>query len=246
MRFYGLTDIGRQRQENQDNIYLSKPEDDLKLFIVADGMGGINGGDIASKDAIDNIRSYITAEFNNINHDGVEIEALIKKSIIRANKYIYEKAKLYPEYKGMGTTLIVAIVYKHKVHIGHVGDSRVYRIRKNIIRQLTKDHSYVQTLISEGTITKEQAKKHPQKNMILKALGPEKNVEPDVFTKGFIKEDVLLICTDGLTNMLEDKDIYQTIIKYKDNLNNACEALINNANMLGGLDNISAVLISND
>jgi protein phosphatase len=246
MRFYGLTDRGRQRQENQDNIFLPNPADELKLFIVADGMGGVNGGDVASKDAIDCIMSYIRAEFNNINHETVEFESVINKAIIRANKYIYEKAKLYSQYKGMGTTLIVVIFFRNKIHIGHVGDSRVYRLRKHIIRQLTKDHSYVQTLLTEGTITKEQAKTHPQKNVLLKALGPEKNVEPDIFTKGFIKDDIILLCSDGLTNMLGDADIYETIMKYRNDLNKACEALINNANMLGGLDNISAVIISND
>ena len=146
----------------------------------------------------------------------------------------------------MGTTIAVVLIYKGKAYIGSVGDSRVYRFRKHVIRELTKDHSYVQELVKEGTITKEEARNHPQKNILLKVLGVERNVEPDVFSKGFIKDDMLLICTDGLTNMLEEKDIYETIMRHKGYLKDACKALIDNANMLGGYDNISVIIISND
>ena len=141
---------------------------------------------------------------------------------------------------------MVVLIYRGRAYIGHVGDSRVYRFRKHVIRQLTKDHSYVQELVRECTISKEEARNHPQKNILLKVLGCEKNVEPDVITKGFVKDDILLICTDGLTNMLEEKDIYETIIKHKNYLKDACNALIDNANLLGGYDNISVIIISND
>lgn len=241
-----MTDIGKQRKDNQDEIYVPSVMEPLRLFIIADGMGGANRGDVASSEAVQNVKEYIETEFNKINHEKEEIEDMIRKAMIRANRYIYEKARLYPEYKGMGTTLIIGIILKNKIYIGHVGDSRVYRIRKHVIRQLTKDHSYVQSLVKAGTITKEEARNHPQKNILLKALGCEKEIEPDVFSKGFIKDDVLIMCTDGLTNMLEESDIFSTIMKHKDYLKNACEALINNANLLGGYDNISVILISND
>ncbi len=246
MRFYGLTDRGKQRENNEDCIYVSNVTDELKLFIVADGMGGANAGEVASVDAMESVEGYIKAEFDKIEHEKEDIEELIRKAIKRANKYVYEKSKAITKYKGMGTTIVVVLIYKGKAYIGHVGDSRVYRFRKHVIRQLTKDHSYVQALVKEGTITKEEAKSHPQKNVLLKVLGCEKNVEPDVITKGFIKDDILLICTDGLTNMLEEKDIYETIMNHKAYLKEACKALIDNANMLGGYDNISVVLISND
>lgn len=207
---------------------------------------GVNGGKIAAINALERVKEYIKVEFNRMDHERENIENLIRKAIIRANKYVFEKSKINKEYAGMGTTIIVVIIYKNKVHIGHVGDSRVYRFRKHVIRQLTKDHSYVQELVKEGTITKKEARNHPQKNMLLKVLGCEKNIEPDVFTKGFLKGDILLICTDGLTNMLDDEDIYETVLKHKDYLKNACKALINNANLLGGYDNISAIIISND
>lgn len=246
MRFYGLTDRGKQRENNEDCIYVSNVTDDLKFFIVADGMGGANAGEIASKDALGSIEGYIKAEFPKITPEKEEIEALINKAIKRANKYIFEKSKAIPEYKGMGTTIAVVLIFRGKAYIGSVGDSRVYRFRKHVIRQLTKDHSYVQELVKEGTITKEEARNHPQKNVLLKVLGVEKNVEPDVFSKGFVKDDIILICTDGLTNMLEEKDIYETVMRHRSYLKEACKALIDNANMLGGFDNISVVLISND
>ena len=246
LRFYGLTDRGKQRENNEDYIYVSNVIDDLKLFIVADGMGGANAGEVASKDALESVEGYIKSEFPKIQHEKENIEELIRKSIVRANKYVFEKSKTMPEYKGMGTTIVVVLIYKGKVYIGHVGDSRVYRFRKHVIRQLTKDHSYVQELVKEGTITREEAKNHPQKNILLKVIGCEKNVDPDVISKGFIKDDIILICTDGLTNMLDEKDIYETIMKHKTYLKDACKALIDNANLLGGYDNISVVLISND
>ena len=146
----------------------------------------------------------------------------------------------------MGTTIVVAIVYKNKVFIGHVGDSRIYRIRKHIIRQLTKDHSYVQVLVQNGTITKEEAENHPQKNMLVKALGCEETVEPDVMVKGFLKDDILLMCTDGLTNMIRASEIFEEIMAGRENLENICNNLISHSKKNGGYDNISVILILND
>ena len=146
----------------------------------------------------------------------------------------------------MGTTLIVVIVYRNKICIGHIGDSRVYRIRKNIIRQLTKDHSYVQALVDNGTITKDEALDHPQRNVLLKVVGCEKNEEPDILTKGFLKDDYLLICTDGLTNMMDAREIYDLILENKSNVKLACQKLVKESNERGGYDNISVILISND
>ena len=135
---------------------------------------------------------------------------------------------------------------KNKVYIGHVGDSRIYRMRKHIIRQLTKDHSYVQALVQNGTITKAEAENHPQKNMLLKVLGCEKTVEPDVMVKGFLKDDTLLLCSDGLTNMIRNDEIYDMVLENKMDLKSACDSLIIRAKKNGGYDNISVILISND
>ena len=165
--------------------------------------------------------------------------------MIEANKEVYRMSKENPEYSGMGTTLIVTLIYRGRIYIGHIGDSRVYRIRQNIFRQLTKDHSYVQNLVKQGAITLEEAKTHPQKNILLKVLGPEEKIEPDIITKGFVKGDIIFVCSDGLYNMVDDRYIYETIMKNIFNVNVACKKLIDKANNNGGLDNISVILVSN-
>ena len=140
----------------------------------------------------------------------------------------------------MGTTIDVCLILGNKVYIGHVGDSRVYRKRKDFFRKLTTDHSYVQKLVSDGTITKEEAYNHPKKNMLIKALGCSTFVEPDVMVKGFLKDDILLMCSDGLTNMLKDDEIVKII---NENPIEACNNLVSKANENGGYDNITAVII---
>ena len=142
----------------------------------------------------------------------------------------------------MGTTLEVCLIYNNKVFIGHVGDSRIYRIRKQFMRKLTRDHSYVEDLVQDGTITKEQAANHPKKNMLTKALGCNAFVEPDKMVKGFLKDDILLICSDGLTNMLTENEIYQIITE---DVTVCAEKLVQKANDSGGYDNITAIIIQN-
>ena len=203
-------------------------------------------GEIASTTAISAIKSYIDENIYDIELVEDQINDLIRGAISRANKEIYEIAEKDETYKGMGTTVILAITFGNRVYIGHIGDSRLYRIRKNIIRQLTTDHSYVQALLKEGTITKEQAYNHPQKNILLKVVGCEPYIEPDILVKGFLKDDVLLMCTDGLTNMLTSEEIFNIITNEKNNLENVCKHLIDAANEKGGNDNISVILVSKD
>ena len=136
MQFYGLSDIGKKRTENQDKIYVDERNDSIKLFIVADGMGGANAGSVASNLAVNYVKKYIQDNFNNIDYERESIEDLIRKAMFEANNFVYNESKKNMEYAGMGTTLITAIAYKNKIFIGHIGDSRLYRIRKNIIRQL--------------------------------------------------------------------------------------------------------------
>ena len=159
-----------------------------------------------------------------------------------ANMVVYEKSLGDKNFEGMGTTLEVCLIYNNRAFIGHIGDSRIYRIRNNIIRQLTQDHSYVQTLVKQGTITKEEAKHHPKKNMLTKALGCNAFVEPDVMVRGFQKGDILLICSDGLTNMVEQEDIFKIVTN---NFETAPKELINLANQNGGIDNITLITIKN-
>lgn len=240
MKVFAKTDVGKARQMNQDYFFVSNPEDEIQLFILADGMGGYNGGEVASSLATASAKNYILNNFNKIEHDRETILKLIKNAVEYANMVVYEKSKQEKELEGMGTTLEVCLIYNNKVYIGHVGDSRVYRIRKEFFRKLTTDHSYVEELVKDGTITKEEAYNHPKKNMLLKALGCTAYVEPDCMVKGFLKGDILLISSDGLTNMLKDEQIYNII---KNNPENAVNELIDSANNLGGYDNITVILV---
>ena len=171
MRVFAKTDLGKARQMNEDFYYITPSvEDKLQLYILADGMGGYNGGEIASKFATLSAKSYIETNFETIPHDRDNILKLIASSIEYANMVVYEKAKENVELANMGTTLEICLIYNNKAFIGHIGDSRIYRIRKEFIRKLTKDHSYVEELVKDGTITKEEAEHHPKKNMLMKAL----------------------------------------------------------------------------
>ena len=174
--------------------------------------------------------------------DKDSIIQLLASSMEYANMVVYERSKESKELEGMGTTLEICLIYNNKAFIGHIGDSRIYRIRKEFIRKLTQDHSYVQKLVKDGTITPEQAVHHPQKNMLMKALGCNAFVEPDVMVKGFQKEDILIICSDGLTNMVEINDIYNAV---KNNFEIATKELVNLANKNGGIDNITIITIKN-
>ena len=227
---------------NQDSYYISDKDDKIKLYIVADGMGGYKGGEIASKLAIESSKNYIINNFDQIKKERDQIIELIKNAIEYANMVVYEKSRENKEYEGMGTTLEVCLIYNNKAYIGHIGDSRIYRIRKTFIRKLTTDHSYVQKLVKDGTITKEEAEVHPKKNMLLKALGCNAFVEPDVAVKGFLKEDILLISSDGLTNMVKQDDIFQIATG---NIEKAPQRLVDLANENGGMDNITVVIIKN-
>lgn len=243
MRILAKSDVGKARDMNQDSFFVSDLEkDEVKLYILADGMGGYKGGEVASSLAVTCVKNYIFNNFSKLPKEKDEILSLINSSIEYANMVVYEKSKEIEEYKDMGTTLDVAIIYNNKVYIGHVGDSRIYRVRKNIIRKLTQDHSYVEKLVRDGEITKEEAYNHPNKNMLLKAVGCNSLVKPDVFYKGFLKGDILLMCSDGLTNMLKESEIYSILLN---NPEEPEKALIDGANKEGGLDNITAIIVDN-
>lgn len=240
MKAFATSDVGKTRQINEDFYYISSENEPVKLFIVADGMGGYNGGEIASKLAVDSARNYILSNFESSKEDKESLLNLVKNSSMYANMIVYEKAMKNEELKNMGTTLDICLIYENKAFISHIGDSRVYRIRKDFMRRLTKDHSYVQQLVDEGKITKEESVNHPKKNMLIKALGCTEYIEPDVTVKGFIKGDIMLMCSDGLTNMIPENEILKIL---KENLDDPSKVLVDRANELGGLDNITAVII---
>ena len=242
IKAYAKSDKGKVREINQDYFYISNSLDEVQLYILADGMGGYNGGEIASSLAVQTAKNYIENNFKEIEKDKDSIIQLLGSSMEYANMIVYEKSKENPELQGMGTTLEICLIYNNKAYIGHVGDSRIYRIRKEFIRKLTQDHSYVQKLVKEGTITNEQAAHHPQKNMLMKALGCNAFVEPDVMVKGFLKDDILIICSDGLTNLVDQETIYEMASK---NIEQATKDLVNLANDRGGYDNITVIVIKN-
>lgn len=242
IKAYAKSDVGKVREINQDDYYISQSLDEVQLYMLADGMGGYNGGEIASKLAIQTAKSYIENNFPTINKDKDSIIQLVGSSMEYANMVVYEKSKESKELEGMGTTLEICLIYNNKVFIGHVGDSRIYRIRKSFIRKLTQDHSYVQKLVKDGTITQEEASHHPQKNMLMKALGCNAFVEPDVMVRGFLKEDIFVMGSDGLTNLVSQEEIYEIA---KKDIEQAPKELIGLANDNGGYDNITVVIIKN-
>ena len=243
MRVLAKSDVGRVREMNQDNFFISDlKKDEIKLFILADGMGGYKGGEIASSLAVESARNFILNNYKKSKKDKDGIFKLLSDSIEYANAIVFNKAQSIPELNDMGTTLDISLIYGNKIFIGHIGDSRVYRIRKHIMRKLTTDHSYVEKLVREGTITKEEAFSHPKKNMLMKALGTKMLAEPDLICKGFLKDDIILMCSDGLTNMLRESEIYNLLLK---NPESPDVALVNEANNMGGLDNITTIIIDN-
>ena len=242
IKAYAKSDVGKVREANEDSFYISDSLDEIQIYILADGMGGYKGGEIASKLAIQSARNYIESNFKQIEKDKDSIIQLVGSSVEYANMIVYEKSKENKELEGMGTTLDVCLIYNNRVFIGHVGDSRVYRIRKEFMRKLTQDHSYVQKLVKDGTITKEEATHHPQKNMLMKALGCNAFVEPDVMVKGFLKDDILIMNSDGLTNLVSQEELYK---EAKKDIEQAPKELVKLANEHGGYDNITVIVIKN-
>lgn len=243
IKAYAKSDIGKARDINQDAFYITDDSfSEVQLFLLADGMGGANAGDIASKLAVSCAKSYVENNFKDTPKDKDSLIQLLASSMEYANMVVYEKSLEDKKFEGMGTTLEICLIYNNRAYIGHIGDSRIYRIRKEIMRKLTQDHSYVQKLVQDGTITREEAEHHPQKNMLMKALGCNAFVEPDVMVKGFLKGDILIICSDGLTNMVKQDDIYNVV---KENFELAPKELIERANQNGGIDNVTVITIKN-
>ena len=243
MEIVAKSDVGKVREMNQDSFYIFDDEE-YKLCILADGMGGYKGGEIASKLTVNAVQSFVTNNFIYTEKSTDGLLKLLNDAIEYANMIVYEKSQEDAELKDMGTTIDACLIYNGKLYIGHVGDSRVYRIRKNVIRKITTDHSYVEKLVKEGTITKEEAKSHPKKNMLTKALGCSSFVEPDLLYKVFQKEDILLMCSDGLTNMVNEEVIYNILTQQK-STDEISKELINSANNMGGYDNITAIVVKN-
>lgn len=235
------TSKGRIRETNQDYYYISTNLE-YPLFIIADGMGGHKAGEVASKMAVEIISSSLESDIKNLDLEDEYIVNSIKNSIWRANEEIYKKSQEREECSGMGTTVTLAWDVNGKIYIGHVGDSRAYLLRSNELYQITEDHSLVEELIRNGSISREEARHHPQKNVITRAVGTSKEIHVDIIVKEKLKGDILLLCTDGLTNMLNDEEIKELLL-VNDDIQKACEYLVDRSNDKGGFDNISVVAI---
>lgn len=238
LKTFSITDIGKKRKVNQDYVYTSEmPIGNLpNVFIVADGMGGHKAGDYASKYTVETIVKEIERSFEK---NPVKI---LEKAIEEANTHIREKANENEALSGMGTTVVVATCLGKYLKVANVGDSRLYIMNKQEIRQITRDHSLVEEMVRMGGIDRETARNHPDKNIITRAVGVKESVEVDFFDVELEPEDIVLMCSDGLTNMLEDEEIRMILNGQRDIVEKAQE-LVKAANNNGGKDNISVILI---
>lgn len=232
-----MTDVGQKRDMNQDYVFTTNQSIGSlpNLFIVADGMGGHNAGDFASKFTVEALVESIKGSKET---DPVKI---LQESIENANEELLKKAQEEKQLSGMGTTLVVATIDKDYLCVANVGDSRLYIIGK-VIQQITKDHSLVEEMVRLGEIDREVAKTHPDKNIITRAIGASCQIEIDFFERYLKQGDLVLMCSDGLTNMLEDKEI-EFVMKKETSVEEKSEELVNTANINGGKDNIAVVII---
>ena len=237
MKAYSKTDIGSKRTMNQDSVYCN--EDSVgsfqNLFIVADGMGGHKAGDYASKLCVEKMVCAIEES------KSITPVTILEEAVTEANKCVLEEAKANAEYDGMGTTMVACTLQGNTLYIANIGDSRLYIINDDI-KQITKDHSWVEEMVKKGELTESQARIHPQKNIITRALGIDEVVHADYFEINTKPDDKILMCSDGLTNMVEDEDI-EYIIRHSSSIEKAVENLVEKANENGGKDNITVILV---
>ena len=262
MYFLGKTDIGKKRQTNQDNFLTMRVCDNVTMFVLCDGMGGTNGGNIASSLAIrtfaDHVEHALSRHIGNddiCNTADINFPVLMNEAVGAANKAVYARARENSELTNMGTTIVAALATDSEIHIANVGDSRMYMVQGKDILQLTHDHSYVQMLVDMGQITKEEAATNPRRNILTRAVGTEPTVDADVTTIDMPKHEAyFMLCSDGLYNFISEKDLVNIVRKkYKDyddddydaELTLKTELLVDTANANGGGDNITIILIKN-
>ena len=260
MFFYGCSDIGRKRRTNQDSFAAVRLYDNAFLAVVCDGMGGANGGNIASSLAVKVFVEQVKKQLASIKAeaaegrtaDGAAIVSVLVRAARRANEAVYFRAEEDEALKGMGTTLVAALIVNGDLFALNVGDSRLYRIEDGTLRKITKDHSYVQYLLDRGEISEKEAEKAGIRNIIIRSVGTEEDVEPDAFAEPLTGEGFLLLCTDGLTNYVSEETLLKTVLAPCEigditetdyELEDKTNRLIALANEGGGGDNITAVLM---
>ncbi|HEX9458126.1 MAG TPA: Stp1/IreP family PP2C-type Ser/Thr phosphatase, partial [Thermoanaerobaculia bacterium] len=247
VKAYGLTDVGRQRQHNEDAFLVA---DEAKLFLVADGMGGHAAGEIASRIAVESISEFIV---HTKEDDGTWPHAYdehytrttnrLMAALRMANTRVLEAMRKDARLRGMGTTVVACMADGSKMSVAHVGDSRAYMIRNDKISRITNDHSWVFEQVQAGMLTEAEAEKHPLRNVITRALGGALSVNPDASEIDSRPGDVYLLCSDGLTGMVPEGEILKLVTANPDDLEKACRELIDMANEHGGLDNVTAILV---
>lgn len=241
MQFALLTDKGQVRGKNEDNLFARLYSETTGFFMVADGMGGHVYGDVASGIAYDAVSTRSEDSVAKI-MNGEDPEKVLHSLVVEINKKIMDQSLENREMSGMGTTLVMAIVSNDKLHISNVGDSRLYLYRDSKLTLLTVDHSVVQEMYEQGIISKAEAEEHPQKNILTRAVGCDKEVNPDYFEYDIHKQDILILCTDGLSNVVDDSVMIEIIEKNSD-LDSLCGELVTHANRNGGLDNITCIAV---
>ena len=241
------TDPGMVRSHNEDSIAADGANG---LVVLADGMGGYNAGEVASGMATTVITTEMQQLLAKVKPYEIDPETnkifaarMVREQVLKANASIYHAAQSQPQYAGMGTTLVVCLFYDNKTLVAHLGDSRLYRMRDNVLKQVTRDHSLLQEQIDSGLITPEQAKHAQHKNLVTKALGIDPTVEPEIREYEARPGDIYLLCSDGLCDMVEDGDISMTLEALGANLKLAAQQLVQMANDNGGKDNVSVILV---
>ena len=242
----GVTDVGRHRSHNEDSIGTDLA---MGLTVLADGMGGYKAGEVASAIAINMLMEELREGMPKLTPGQIDEESgyskeslLVESAIQSANEAIFQTAQSQPQCAGMGTTLVAAVFYDDRLTVAHIGDSRMYRLRGDAFEQITVDHSLLQELIDKGFYTPEEAKESLNKNLVTRAMGIELSVQPDVQEEVVLPGDIYLLCSDGLSDLVEDEQIHSTLREYGANLQEAAESLVQIANDNGGKDNISVIL----
>lgn len=241
-----LSDTGKVREHNEDAI---STNGDAGLLVLADGMGGYNAGEVASGIAVRTLLELVPAACSREVRNATDPETslmrqtiILRDAIARANRVIHQTAKMQPQCEGMGTTIVACLFYDNRVSIAHVGDSRLYRFRRNRFEQLTMDHSLLQELVDRGFYSQEEAARSTNRNYVTRALGVDSMVQVEVQELDVQEGDIFLLCSDGLPDMVEDEDIHLTISTFSANLQMAGQQLIQLSNDHGGKDNVSVIL----
>jgi len=242
MQYWALTDPGAVRAQNQDTYRVEKIDKNTLLCVVCDGMGGAKAGNVASTLAAEAFTKEVKRAWSS-DLSGDRLEQILRGAVKLANFTVYDQAQQVEDYSGMGTTLVGALIRGKKASIVNVGDSRAYFITNDGIRQITTDHSLVQMMIARGELTPEKAKRYPGKNLITRAIGTEEQVECDVFNLDVGKETCILLCTDGLSNLMDDQEILFEIAHSQDR-GDCCQRLLDIAKKRGAPDNVTSVLVA--